>query len=206
MKTEPDNTSDKRETIQYYDIFFGLSNSFVMSFMVLLIPKFLVLVIVAHAFIIIIAIGIIYTFKIQNPFYTFFVFGAILCASFYVLPGILIIPFSNFPYGIFDYIIFGIGLLEIFFIIIRSKDSTLIEHMSRMSTIKARAQYDPSIHYVLADPSILQSYKEQALATALKEKEEMKEFYKKTKRDWIISISSLSVLGYYICYFSSLFF
>ena len=206
MEKEIKTISDKRETIQYYDIFFGLANSFIMSFMVLLIPKYLVLVIAAHAFIIIIAIGIIYTFKIKNLFYIYFVFGAILCGAFYVLPGILIIPFSNFVYGIIDYIIFCIGILEIFYIIIRSKDSSLIEHMSRMSIIKARAQYDPSIHYVLTDPEILKNYQEQALATELKERQELKEFHKKTKRDWIIAISSISVIGYYVCYFSSMFY
>ncbi|MHA2008055.1 MAG: hypothetical protein ACXABO_11915 [Promethearchaeota archaeon] len=206
MGLEIETKPEKRETIQYYDIFFGLSNTFAMSFMVLLIPKYLFLVIIAHIFIILLIAGIIHTFAINNPFYTFFVFSAIIGGSFYVLPGILIIPFGGFINGIFDYIIFGIGLLEIFYIVIRSKDSTFIENMSRMSTIRSRAQYDPSIHYVLTDPKILESYREQALADELKEIQKVKDFYKKNKRDWIISISIISVIVFYICYFSSIFF
>jgi hypothetical protein len=75
-----------------------------------------------------------------------------------------------------------------------------------MSTIRSRAQYDPSIHYVLTDPKILESYREQALADELKEIQKVKDFYKKNKRDWIISISIISVIVFYICYFSSIFF
>jgi hypothetical protein len=121
-----------------------------------------------------------------------------------MLPGLLLFPFSGFVNGVFDYIIFGIGILEIFYIIIRTKDSTFIEQMSRMSTIRSRAQYDPSVHYVLTDPEIVKGYQEHYLAEELKKKQEMKDFHKKNKRDWIIGITSLSIIGFYTCYFLSL--
>jgi hypothetical protein len=60
---EPENLPDKRESIQYYDLFFGLSNSFVMSFMIFLIPKYIILVILAYVFTFLIAGGMIYIFQ-----------------------------------------------------------------------------------------------------------------------------------------------
>ena len=204
------NTSDKRETIQYYDIFFGLFNCFVMSFMVLLIPNNLILEILAFVFIVIIAIGIIFTFKKKNPFNPYFVFGALICGSFYALPGLFMIPLTNFSYGILDFIIFGITISEIFYIVIRTKDSPLLENLSRLTYVgdavrSGRAHYDPSIHYILTDPDIAKSHQQQALEAELKKTQERKDYNKKYKRDWIILINTISVIGFYICYFSIIF-
>ena len=201
------HTSDKRETIQYYDIFFGLFNCFIMSFMIFLIPNNLILVILAFVFIAIITLGIIFTFKVKNPFNLYFVSGALICGSFYAIPGLFMIPLMNFSYGFLDYIIFGITISEIFYIVIRTKDSPLLENLSRLTYVgdaarSGRAQYDPSIHYVLSDPDIAKNYQQQALEAELKREQERKDYNRKNNRDWIILINIISVVGFYICYFS----
>ncbi|MFX0028685.1 MAG: hypothetical protein ACFE8B_05720 [Candidatus Hermodarchaeota archaeon] len=195
--------------MQYYDAFFGFFNAYVMSFMVLIIPEYLLLVILAHAFIILIVIGLIYIFKTKNPFYTYFSFGAIFCGSFYALPGILLIPLNGFIYGILDYIIVGVAICELLYIVIRIKDLTFFTFRSSSNIGTATSStsysgmvpYDSIYNYPVIDPKLQQNY--QTLEAELKEKEEMKAYNKKTKRNWIISISCISILGYYISYFSN---
>lgn len=203
MEMNDNNTSNKREIIEYFDIFFGLFNCFVMSFMVLIILNSLILAFLAHIFLLILTIGIILTFIKKNPFYMVFVIGAILCGAFYSLPGILIIPTTNFSYGFFDYLIFGIAICEMLYIMIKLKDSKLLDTWGKMALIRDRAKYDASLYYVLSDPGSLKIQKQQALADESKEKQIEDDYYKQYKRSWIISISVISVLGYYIAYFSS---
>ena len=69
MVTKQDQSLKKRDNIQYYDVFFGLFNSFVMGFLIIIMQKNLILVIVAYAFTLIMVVGIIFTFKRENPFY-----------------------------------------------------------------------------------------------------------------------------------------
>lgn len=203
MEKENNHTSKKRETMQYFDLFFGLSNSFVMSFMVLIIYMSLNLVIVAHIIIIILIVGMIFTFLKKNPFYAYFVISTILCGAFYSLPGILIIPATRFSYGIFDYIIFGVAILEIFYLIFKFKDSSLLDTWGKMSLVSSRGQYDASLHYILTDPETLRIQEQKALAEESKEKQKREEYYKKYQRSWIILICIISVIGYYAIYFSS---
>ena len=174
-----------------------------MSFMVLIELKSLTLAIIAHVLIVIMIIGMIFTYLKKNPFYMFFVYGAFLCGAFYSLPGILLIPLMNFSYGIFDYIIFGVAILEIYYLIVKSKDSPLLETWGRMALIRERAQYDASLHYALTNPELGRIQEEKTLAAELKEKQKKKEHYKQFKRSWIISISVIAVTGYYLAYFSS---
>jgi hypothetical protein len=148
-------------------------------------------------------IGIIFTYLKKNPFYLVFVYGAFLCGSFYAVPGIFAIPTTNFSYGIFDYIIFGISISEIFYIMVKLKGSTFLETYSKLALIRDRAQYDASLYYALADPDSLRIQGQKALANELKEKQKKEDYYKQYKRSWIISISVISVIGYYIAYFSS---
>jgi hypothetical protein len=203
MEMNDNNTSTKREIIEYFDVFFGLFNSFVMSFMVLIILTNLFLAFLAHIFVLVLMIGIILTFLKKNPFYMVFVYGSILCGSFYAIPGILVIPTTNFSYGFFDYLIFGIAILEIFYIIIKFKESNLLETWGKMSLIRDRAQYDASLHYVLSDPGSLRIQKQKALEDVLIEKGKKEEYYIKYKRSWILSICVISVIGFYIVYFTS---
>lgn len=197
------NTSTTRETIEYIDLFFGLYNSFVMSFMILIILTSLALVIIAHVFIIILLTGLIITYLKKNPFFMLFVIGNVCCGAYYSLAGILIIPSTNFSFGIFDYIIFGVGILEVFYIIIKTKDSSVIETWSRMSLLSTRGQYDPNLYLLYNDPETLRIQEEKALVEELKEKQKKQEHYKQYRRSWIISISVISTLGYLITYFSS---
>jgi len=201
--TENNNTSNKREKIQYSDLFFGLYNSFVMSFMVLIIYMSVINLIIAHLFIIVLITGMLLTFLKKNPFYMFFVYGTLICGAFYSLPGILVIPTLGFSYGIFDYVIFGGALLEVYYLIIKTKDSTILETWGRMALASSRGQYDASLHYVLTDPAILRIQEEKALAEEAKAQQKKEKYYKKHKRTWIILISVLSVFGYYGIYFSS---
>lgn len=203
MGLKNNNKSNKRETIQYFDLFFGLYNSFVMSFMMVIIVSSLPVAIIAHAFIIIMIIGTIFTFLKKNPFFMYFTYGTLLCGAFYSLPGILIIPTENFRYGIFDYIIFGVAILEVFYIIIKLKDSTMFDTYTNMGLIRDRGQYVASLYQVGADPELIEIQKQKALEDELIEKGKKKEYYTKYKRSWILSIGFLSVIGYYVLYFSS---
>lgn len=203
METKNNSISNKRETIQYFDLFFGLFNSFVMSFMVIILLGSLTLAIIAHVFIIIMITGIFYTYLKNNPFFMYFIVGTSLCGAFYSLPGILIIPTTNFSYGIFDYIIFGIAVPEIIYIMIKLKDSTMFESYSNMALVRDRGQYIASLYNVVTDPESLAIQKQKALEDELIDKGKKEEHYKKYKRSWIISICIISVIGYYIAYFSS---
>jgi hypothetical protein len=186
MEIKDNSISKKREKIQYYDLFFGLYNSFVMSFMILIIFMSLTNLIIAHLFIIILITGMVVTFLKKNPFFMFFVYGTFICGAFYSLPGILIIPTMGFSYGIFDYIIFGVALPEIYYLIVKSKDSTLLETWGRMALASSRGQYDASLHYILTDPAVLRIQEEKALAEEAKVQQKKEKYYKKHKRTWII--------------------
>jgi len=197
------NSTNKRERMQYADLFFSFYNSFVMSFMVLIIVLNLTLVIITHVFIIILLIGVVITFIKNNPFFNYFVNGTLICGAFYALPGIIAIPSTNFSYGIFDYIIFAGAILEILYLIFKTKDSQLLETWGKMALIRERAQYDASLYYALNDPEGARIQEEKALEMELKENLKKREYYKQYKRSWILTISSISVLGYYVAYFSS---
>jgi len=203
MEKNNNNISNKRERMLYFDLFFGFYNSFVMSFMVLIILVSLPLAIIAHVFILIMIVGLVITFLKNNPFFGYFVNGTILCGAFYALPGIMIIPATNFSYGIFDYVIFGIALLEILYLVIKTKDSKLLETWGKLAIIRERAQYDASLYYALTDPEVGRVQEELTLEAELKEKQKRKEYYKQYKRSWIISLSGISAVGYYFAYFSS---
>jgi len=203
METKKDNESRKREIIQYADLFFGLYNSFVMSFMILIISTNIIYTIITHVCIIILIAGMLLTFFTKNPFLLYFVLGALFCGAFYSLPGILIIPSTNFSYGIFDYIIFGVTIAEIFYLIIKTKDSALLETWGKLALIRERAQYDASLYYALENPELGRIHAEKAQEEEDKANMMRKEYNKQFKRNWIISISSISFLGYYFAYFSS---
>ena len=106
-------------------------------------------------------------------------------------------------YGIFDYIIFGVAILEIFYIMIKLKDSNLFDSYSNMALVRDRGQYIASIYNVVSDPASLEIQKQKALEDELIEKGKQEEYYKKYKRTWILSISVISVIGYFMAYFSS---
>jgi len=203
MEKNNNNISNKRERMLYFDLFFGLYNSFVMSFMVLIILVSLPLAIIAHVFIIIMLTGLVITFLKNNPFFIYFVMGTLFCGGFYSLPGIMIIPATNFSYGIFDYIIFGGAVLEIFYLVFKTKDSQLLETWGKLALIRERAQYDDSLYYALNNPELGRIQEQQALEEELKEKQKKQAYYKQYKRSWIISISIISVVGYYAAYFYS---
>ncbi|MFW9824536.1 MAG: hypothetical protein ACFFE4_16450 [Candidatus Thorarchaeota archaeon] len=172
--------------------------------MIFIILRSILLTMFAHIFIIILIAGIIYTFNRRNPFFMLFVLGSLLCGWFYSLPGIIIIPAESFRYGVFDYYIFGVAILEIFYIMIKLKDSNLFGSFSDMGVIRDRGQYIASLYSEgLSDAETLRMQEEKALAEELKEKQENDEYNKKYKRTWIISMSIISVFGYYICYFTS---
>ena len=201
---EKNNTiSNKRERMQYFDLIFGLYNSFVMSFMILIILVSLPLAIITHVIIIVMLAGLVITFLKNNPFFIYFVMGTLFCGGFYSLPGIMIIPSSNFSYGIFDYIIFGGAVLEIFYLVFKTKDSQLLETWGKLALIRERAQYDASLYYALNNPELGRIQEQQALEEELKEKQKKQAYYKQYKRSWIISISIISVVGYYAAYFYS---
>ena len=201
---EKNNTiSNKRERMQYFDLIFGLYNSFVMSFMILIILVSLPLAIITHVIIIVMLAGLVITFLKNNPFFIYFVMGTLFCGGFYSLPGIMIIPSTNFSYGIFDYIIFGGAVLEIFYLVFKTKDSQLLETWGKLALIRERAQYDASLYYALNNPELGRIQEQQALEEELKEKQKKQAYYKQYKRSWIISISIISVVGYYAAYFYS---
>jgi len=201
---EKNNTiSNKRERMQYFDLIFGFYNSFVMSFMVLIILVSLPLAIITHVIIIVMLAGLVITFLKNNPFFIYFVMGTLFCGGFYSLPGIMIIPSTNFSYGIFDYIIFGGAVLEIFYLVFKTKDSQLLETWGKLALIRERAQYDASLYYALNNPELGRIQEQQALEEELKEKQKKQAYYKQYKRSWIISISIISVVGYYAAYFYS---
>ncbi|HEC37678.1 MAG TPA: hypothetical protein ENI29_05535 [bacterium] len=203
MEMKNDDTSEKRTRMQYFDLFFGVSNSFVMSFMILILFGNVILAILAHVFIFVLIIGNFLTFLKKNPFYLVFVYGTIIGGCFYALPGIFAIPLDDFPWGIFDYIIFGIGIAEIVYIVIKLKDSTLMETYSLMSLVRERGAYDASLHYVLTDPEVVRMQEQMALEKEAREQQKIDEYNKQYKKSWIISICAISVIGYYLVYFSS---
>ena len=204
METKNNSASNKkRERMEYFDLFFGLFNSFVMSFMVLILLRSLTLAIIAHVCIFILIIGILITYLKKNPFHIYFNLGTFACGAFYSIPGILIIPLMNFSYGIFDYIIFGITLPEIVYLIMKTKDSAFLETWGKLALIKERAQYDASLYYALEAPETGRMIQQQALQEEEKERKIRQEYNKQYKRSWIITIIAISVIGYYTAYFYS---
>ncbi|MHA1987857.1 MAG: hypothetical protein ACW98D_14575, partial [Promethearchaeota archaeon] len=137
------------------------------------------------------------------PFQTYFSLATLACGAFYSLPGIVIIPMTNFSWGIFDYIIFSIALPEIVYLILKTKDSALLETWGKMALIKERAQYDASLYYALNAPETGRMIQQQALKEEEEERKIRQEYQKKHKRSWIITISLISVIGYYAIYFYS---
>jgi hypothetical protein len=110
---------------------------------------------------------------------------------------------TNFSWGIFDYIIFSIALPEIVYLILKTKDSALLETWGKMALIKERAQYDASLYYALNAPETGRMIQQQALKEEEEERKIRQEYQKKHKRSWIITISLISVIGYYAIYFYS---
>ena len=204
MAEKENDSQDKRETNHYFHMFFGLFNSFVMCFMISIIGNNLVLVVAGYIFALIMVTGIILTFIQKNPFYTFFTLGALVCGSFYTLPGLFLIPTTNFYYGIIDFIIFGLSIPEIYFIIMLCKDSSFLETYGKQALIRERAQFDSSLHYALMDPETLQMQHQQTLEAEIKEQERKNEYNKKYHGLIIKSISIISVIGFYSVYFSSM--
>jgi hypothetical protein len=205
MEMEENNSSEKRGKIEYFDLFFGLSNSFVMSFMIVILFGNVILAILAHIFIIILIIGISLTFLKKNPFHLVFVYGTIACGAFYAIPGIFVIPVENFSWGIFDYVIFGIGVSEIIYIVIKMKDSKLMETYSTMALVRERGAYDASLNYILTDPEVLRMQEQEAREKESKEQLEIEELNKQYKKSLILSLSAISVIGFYLLYFTSFF-
>jgi hypothetical protein len=204
-KKDNSTKSDKREKIQFFDLFFGIFNIFVMVIMTLLTQKNLMFIILAYIFTILMLIGLFITYKVRNPFYIYFVYGPLLCGAFYALPGLILIPMENFSAGIFDYIIFICAILEIGYLIHITKNSTFLENFGRIANIgyssrTGRAQYDATIQYAITDPEALQKQQEQALEQELKEKRKRKDFNKMYKRNSIILICVICVIGFYISY------
>jgi len=137
----------------------------------------LILVIVAYAFTLIMVVGIIFTFKKENPFYIYFVYGTIICSSFYTLPGLFIIPYEDFSFGIIDYIIFIITLPELVYLVALFKDAGYaFEGMYR-------TRYNPNIQYLINDPEA-QERLEQQLYEAKQQK-------KKNKKNTIRNIKGI---------------
>lgn len=203
MENENNNKPKKREIMQYFDLFFGLYNSFVMSFMVLIILGILALAIIAHVCIIILITGTLITYVKKNPFHIYFNLGTFACGAFYSIPGIIVIPMMEFSYGIFDYIIFGIAILEIVYLIMKTKDSALLETWGKLALISDRAQYDASLYYALNAPETGRIIQQQALEEEEKERKIRQEYNKQYKRSWIITICAISIFGYYAAYFYS---
>lgn len=141
------------------------------------------------------SIGIIYTFIKRNPFYIYFLYGNVLSGSFYSIPGLFLIPASNFSLGIIDYIIFIITIPELFYLIILFKNADYaFEGMFR-------ASYDPNIQYLLIDPEAQERYEQQLYEAQEREKKIKKEHNKQFKRDWIITICLICMIGFYLSIF-----
>ncbi len=195
METEQNQSSEKRDTIQYFDVFFGLFNSFVMVFLILIMQRNLIFIIIAFVFTLILVVGIIYTFNKENPFYIYFVYGTLACGSFYALPGLFSIPFENFSFGVIDYIIFITAIAEIFYLIVLFKDAGYaFEGMYR-------ARYDPNVQYLVADPEAQIRFEEHLYEAKQKKKQKQKEHFKKYKGYLLISISIISIIGFYVTIF-----
>ena len=195
METKQNQSSEKRDTIQYYDMFFALFNSFVMGFLILIMQKNLILVIIAYAFTLILVVGIIFTFNKENPFYIYFVYGTLTCGSFYTLPGLFIIPWENFSFGIIDYIIFIITLPELLYLMVLFKDAGYaFEGMYR-------ARYDPNVQYLVTDPEAQERFEQQLYEAKQEKKQKQKKHFKKYKGNLLISISIICIIGFYVAIF-----
>jgi hypothetical protein len=147
-------------------------------------------------------IGIIITFIVNNPFDKYFTLGTLACGSFYALPGVFLIPSTKISYGIFDYIIFGIAIPEIYFIVVLLKDSTFLETYGKQAIARERGQYDASIHYALMDPKVLHAQQQQTLEAELKEQQMKRDYNKKYKSGLIKTVSIISALVFLVVYFS----
>ncbi len=195
METKQNQSSEKRDTIQYYDIFFALFNSFVMGFLILIMQENLILVIFAFVFTLIMLVGIVFTFKKENPFYIYFVYGTLICGSFYTLPGLFIIPWENFSFGIIDYIIFIITLPELLYLMVLFKDAGYaFEGMYR-------ARYDPNVQYLVTDPEAQERFEQQLYEAKQEKKQKQKKHFKKYKGNLLISISIICIIGFYVAIF-----
>jgi hypothetical protein len=195
MQTKQKQSSEERDIFQYFDLFFGLFNSFVMSFLILIMQKNLIFIIIASNFTLILVVGIIYTFTKENPFYIYFVYGTLACGSFYTLPGLIVIPFENFSFGIIDYIIFTITLAELIYLIVLFKDAGYaFEGMYR-------ARYDPNVQYLVANPEAQERFEQQLYEAKQEKKQKQKEHFKKYKGYLLISISIICIIGFYVTIF-----
>ncbi|MFX0081193.1 MAG: hypothetical protein ACFE94_05515 [Candidatus Hodarchaeota archaeon] len=204
MDEKRKESSDKRETIQYFEIFFGLFNSFVMGSMIWIAQNNILLAIPAYIFTLIMVIGIILTFKKKNPFFTYFTMGTLVCGSYYALPGLFLIPLTSFKYGIFDYIIFGLAIPEIFYLIFLTKDLSFFKTWGKQALIWGRDKFDSSLPYALMDPETLSLQQQRIDEAILKQKQERNKYNKKYHKSLILSVCIISVLGFYSFFFSSM--
>lgn len=195
METKQDQSSEKRDTIQYFDVFFGVFNSFVMGFLILIMQKNLIFIIIAYVFPLILVVGIIFAFNRKNPFYIYFVYGTLACGSFYTLPGLFVIPWENFSFGIIDYVIFIITLPELLYLVVLFKDTGYaFEGMYR-------ARYDPNVQYLVTDPEAQERFEQQLYEAKQEKKQKQKELFKKYKGNLLISISIICIIGFYVIIF-----
>jgi len=166
-----------------------------MGFLILIMQENLILIIFAYAFTLIMVVGIIFTFKKENPFYIYFVYGTLLCGSFYTLPGLFIIPYENFSFGIIDYIIFIITIPELVYLIVLFKNTGYaFEGMYR-------TRYDPNVQYLITDPETQERFEQQLYEAKQEKKQKLKEHNKKYKRNLLISFSVICVIGFYAAIF-----
>lgn len=192
----------RREVNQYFHMLFGLFNAFVMGFMLWLAQVNIILVILGYISILFMVIGIIITFIINNPFYKYYTLGTFACGSIYAIPGLFMIPTTNFSYGFIDYIIFGITIPEIYFIVVLLKDSTFLEAYGKQALARERGQYDSSLHYALMDPRVLEAQHKHTIESELKELEMKREYNKKHKSALFKTVSIISILTFLVIYFS----
>ena len=64
-----------------------------------------------------------------------------------------------------------------------------------------RAQYDPNIQYLITDPETQERFEQQLYEAKQEKKQKQKEYNKKYKRDLLISLSVICVIGFYVSIF-----
>ncbi|MFW9881484.1 MAG: hypothetical protein ACFFG0_51120 [Candidatus Thorarchaeota archaeon] len=195
MESKQNQSPEKRDNIQYYDLFFSLFNSFIMGFLILIMQNNLIYAIIAYVFTIIMLIGIIFTFQRKNPFYIYFVYAFIICGSFYAIPGLFIIPFEKFKFGIIDYAIYIITIPELCYLAILFKNAGYaFEGMYR-------TRYDPNILYLLTDPEAQERFEQQRYEAKQQKIEQKKEYNKQYKRNIFLSLCVICLIGFFISIF-----
>ena len=196
METEKNQSGVKRDTSQYYDLFFGLFNTFVMSSTILVMQENLALIIIAYLCTFTMLVGIVFTFKKKNPFYVYFLYGNIICGSFYTLPGLFFIPIANFSLGIIDYIIFAITIPEVLYLVMLFKNAeSFFDGYIRATTA------DPNIQYLLVSPEAQERFEQQRYEAKQKAKKVKEAHNEKYHRSWIISPTLICIIGFYISIF-----